>query len=89
MAIHAVFNFWEAWFWIVLGVGTLAVTVCKYRQVRLHPIILFFLLVVFGLSDFVEMRTGAWFRPWWLWGWKAFCVAGMAVMWFVYRKRKM
>ena len=35
------------------------------------------LLVAFGLSDLVETRTGAWWRPWWLLTWKAICVIGL------------
>lgn len=32
----------------------------------------------FGLSDVVEVQTGAWYRPWWLFAWKAACVAVFA-----------
>ena len=31
-------------------------------------------LVVFGLSDAVELYTKAWWRPWWLLVWKAACI---------------
>jgi hypothetical protein len=31
-------------------------------------------LLLFGLSDVVETRTGAWYKPWWLFAWKAICV---------------
>lgn len=31
-------------------------------------------LLAFGVSDLVETRTGAWYRPWWLLAWKASCV---------------
>ncbi|MCB1212027.1 MAG: hypothetical protein KDK97_22080 [Verrucomicrobiales bacterium] len=30
---------------------------------------------VFGLSDWIEARTGAWWDPWWLLVMKAACVA--------------
>lgn len=33
-----------------------------------------FALVLFGLSDAVEIWSGAWWRPWWLLVWKAACV---------------
>lgn len=32
-------------------------------------------LVMFGLSDVVEVRTGAWYQPWWLLVWKGVCLA--------------
>lgn len=31
-------------------------------------------LILFGFSDIVEASTGAWWRPWWLFVWKALCV---------------
>ena len=33
--------------------------------------------LLFGISDLVEIRTGAWWRPWWLFVWKAACVVAM------------
>jgi len=88
MTIHAVFNYWEGWFWIILGASVLAVSVFKQRRVGWFSVVLFLLLVTFGLSDFVEMRTGAWYRPWWLFVWKGICVVGFVLIVFVYRKRK-
>lgn len=47
-------------------------------------------LVVFGFSDVVEARTGAWWRPWWLFVWKAVCVIALVatlVNYFRIRKR--
>jgi hypothetical protein len=88
MTIHAVFNYWEGWFGIILGAFVLAVSVFKQRRVGWFSVVLFLLLATFGLSDFVEIQTGAWYRPWWLLAWKGFCVAGFLWMWYVYRKRK-
>lgn len=31
-------------------------------------------LLAFGGSDVVEVSTGAWWRPWWLFAWKALCL---------------
>lgn len=30
--------------------------------------------LIFGLSDVIEITTGAWWRPWWLFAMKAACV---------------
>ena len=30
--------------------------------------------ILFAVSDAVEIATGAWWRPWWLFAWKATCV---------------
>jgi hypothetical protein len=35
------------------------------------------LFAFFGLSDLVEVTTGAWWRPWWLLAWKAACLLGL------------
>lgn len=37
-------------------------------------------LVLFGLSDAVEIWSGAWWRPWWLLAWKAACVITVSVI---------
>ena len=43
----------------------------------------------FGLSDWIEVRTGAWGRPWWLLALKAICVLmivrGLRRLWPVLR----
>jgi len=37
------------------------------------------LLALFGVSDFIEVRTRAWWRPWPLLLLKAMCVSGLMV----------
>ncbi|MDX2100854.1 MAG: hypothetical protein SFW36_24000 [Leptolyngbyaceae cyanobacterium bins.59] len=41
------------------------------RKVRTIAAGNFFL---FGLSDIVEVQTGGWWKPWWLFLWKATCI---------------
>jgi hypothetical protein len=31
-------------------------------------------LILFGLSDAVELYTKTWWKPWWLLAWKAICI---------------
>lgn len=41
--------------------------------------------LAFAGSDAVEIQTGAWWRPWWLFAWKAACVVlliSLAVIYF-------
>jgi hypothetical protein len=38
----------------------------------------------FGGSDIVEVQSGAWWSPWWLFVWKASCVLSMAILFMVY-----
>ncbi|RMF85294.1 MAG: hypothetical protein D6744_01640 [Planctomycetota bacterium] len=33
--------------------------------------------LAFGISDLAEIRTGGWWKPWWLFAWKAACVVAM------------
>jgi hypothetical protein len=74
MNIHRDGNLIEAGVWFLIAV-VLAVHASR-RDPRLRPT-LFLLavgLAVFGITDLVEVQTGAWWRPWWLLIWKASCV---------------
>lgn len=75
-----IFNLVEGVFWIGLGVWVL-VTRRVVRQ-RRH-IVLAIGLVMFGISDFVEMASGAWWEPWWLLVWKGICV-GVFILFFIH-----
>jgi hypothetical protein len=68
-------NYYEAGLWIVIGLIALGFALRGVGHVRSRCLILAVTLVVFGFSDVVETRTGAWWRPWWLFVWKAACVA--------------
>lgn len=37
------------------------------------------ILMLFGLSDGVELITKAWWNPWWLAVWKGACIFGLVV----------
>ncbi len=49
-----------------------------------------FFLALFGVSDLVEVHTGAWWEPWWLGLWKGGCVAYFffAALYYMRRNRK-
>jgi len=67
-------NYVEACLWAALGILAL----CK--RVDQRGVILGVTLVVFGVSDWVEAHTGAWYRPWWLLAWKAACVLVLLIV---------
>jgi hypothetical protein len=70
-------NLIEAGVWSVLA---LTLAVYAWRSEKQFRATLFFLvstLAVFGGSDLVEARTGAWWKPWWLFVWKASCVLAL------------
>ena len=73
----------EAGMWIALGLGA-AVQALRFRgPVRRDLVVLAIDLIAFGISDIIETRTGAWWRPWWLLAWKAACV--FAFLWLLKR----
>ena len=73
-------NYAEAALWMLVAVvfGVFAIRrggLARRRCAIAAPV--FFL---FGMSDVVEVQTGAWWRPWWLFAWKAVCVLGMVLL---------
>lgn len=74
MDAAAWFNAVEAGLWIVIAV----IVRVQWRGWAL-PIV----LIAFGVSDVIEISSGAWYRPWWLLAWKVLCVA--AISWLGWR----
>jgi hypothetical protein len=83
------FNFAEGLWWISLGI---AVSVLAFKSTE-KKLLLFFgaaVLALFGISDFVEIQTGAWWRPWWLLIWKAGCIIlGLITLILYFKKRRL
>ena len=61
-------NYAEAGLWAALGVAAVI------KRNGRASWALAAALILFGVSDVVETRTGAWYKPWWLLAWKAICV---------------
>lgn len=76
-------NFAEAWLWFGLAVA-IAVRGGRLPGARSGA----GWLVLFGGSDLVEMFTGAWWEPLWLFCWKAACVVGLAASFGAWRRLK-
>jgi ABC-type iron transport system FetAB permease component len=72
-------NLIEAVVWAVLAVVVVGYTTRAARAWRPTLVVLALTMLVFGASDVVESRTGAWWRPWWLFVWKALCVVALLV----------
>jgi len=75
------YNWLEGFFWIALGLFLL--TTSRRSKKSRSQFALCFLLILFGISDFVELQTGAWWRPWWLLIWKL--LNALALIGFAYR----
>ncbi|MGE0481025.1 MAG: hypothetical protein AB7Q17_11190 [Phycisphaerae bacterium] len=71
----------EAAVWFAMSL-VLAVAAIRRRGARRAAWSAAVVLAAFGVSDLVEARTGAWWRPGWLLLWKGVCVLillGLAV----------
>lgn len=64
----------EGLLWISMGVGIWLWGRRRDARARRLAVQAMIVLVLFGVSDLVEATTGAWWRPWWLFVWKAGCV---------------
>jgi hypothetical protein len=85
-SVFYIFNLCEGLLWTGIGVGFVVVLVRKRRNTDLM-IGTALLFLAFGLSDFVEIHTGGWYKPWWLLLWKASCLAGFAAVYALFRRR--
>lgn len=82
-------NLVEAALWAVISVTIAVRAVLERGAVRRIFVILAVAFAIFGVSDIIEARTGAWWRPWWLLAWKAGCVLVFVVcFWKYYTLRK-
>ena len=77
-------NYIEAFLWFCFAIG-FAVNAGKTSGItRINRLITTLIFLFFGGSDIVEVQTGAWWSPWWLFVWKASCVLSMAILFLVY-----
>ena len=87
MNFHQIVNAGEAVLWSVIGSGFLwrAVRNGKSKS-RSRCLIAAVAFLMFGLSDVIEIRTGAWWRPWWLLLIKAVCLVTLVGLYAEYRQ---
>lgn len=67
-------NVFEVVWWIGCGVAVGAKSLRAKPPYRKRGLLSAVTLILFGLSDVVELQTGAWWKPWWLLVWKALCI---------------
>jgi hypothetical protein len=78
--VFAVGNYIEAVLWCVIALGFGVQAIRKSGAIRTRCAQAAILFLLFGLSDVVEVQTGAWWRPWWLLLWKGGCVIGLGLL---------
>jgi hypothetical protein len=83
-------NYIEAGFWTAVGLAFAGVALARPRG-RGAAGVAAITFIAFGGSDVVEVQTGQWWDPWWLFVWKAICVvvlAGLLVHYERARKKR-
>ena len=77
-------NYLEALIWFGFAIGFALNARTTSGKTRTHRLITTLIFLLFGGSDIVEVQTGAWWSPWWLFVWKASCVLSMVILFWVY-----
>jgi hypothetical protein len=67
-------NYIEAGLWMVVAVGFVVAATQRAGIIRKRCWLGAAAFFLFGVSDVVEVQTGAWYRPWWLLVWKGLCL---------------
>ena len=80
-------NLMEAGVWFLVAAVLAVKAFLDPRELRSTLLFLAIVAAVFGGSDLVEARTGAWWRPWWLLVWKTTCVVGLVFGFWRYVRR--
>lgn len=79
----AIFNAFEAVFWITVGSVVCIKNAEPSRHQRLGRVAAFW-FVLFGISDIIEVFTGAWWRPLSLLVFKGVCLTALVTCGIVY-----
>lgn len=73
------FNLLEAIFWFAFA--PLAFFALRRFSPWRERLLFAAIVLAFGISDLVEIQTGAWWRPWWLAAWKvSVAAAGLFII---------
>jgi type IV secretory pathway VirB2 component (pilin) len=77
-------NYIEAFVWFCFAIGFGVNAGKTSGRTRINRLITTLIFLLFGGSDIVEVQTGAWWSPWWLFVWKASCILSMVILFWVY-----
>lgn len=83
-AFHVVFNQAEAALWFVIAI----VLAVRLRMKMPWRWLLPCAFAVFGVSDLIEVQTGAWWEPRWLLVMKSACVLVFLLAWRARRRQR-
>ena len=74
MTAFEIVNWLEVFLWPVLGLACVIGAKVKTGRVSAAIRVLAVAFLLFGLSDYIELGTGAWWKPAWLLLMKAACI---------------
>jgi hypothetical protein len=80
MDSYVLFNIFEGIFWIGLGIQAWILSKMLGKDFYKITIFAATTFILFGISDFFEMKQGQLFGVWWLMAWKVVCLAGFVVL---------
>ena len=83
--LHSIGNALEVALWSLIALAFF-IAAFRHPQSRKSLLIASLAFLLFGLSDLVEIYTGAWWSPWWLLVWKALCLIVLLALWISYRR---
>jgi hypothetical protein len=81
-------NLIEAAIWFAISCALGVKAFHAEKELRKVYVLLGSAFLAFGISDLVESRSGAWWRPLWLFALKAGCVAALLLGFARYYRRK-
>lgn len=87
MNFNEIYNYIEIGLWSVIGVVflTRAFVKTEFRRSGITASVTF---ILFAISDIIEIHTGFWWKPWWLFSLKAGCVLSMLILFVLHLQRK-
>jgi hypothetical protein len=86
--MEAIFNCCEAALWFVIALVIAIRGRCQSPRVRRLALVAAVAFAVFGVSDLVEVRTGSYWEPKWLFVMKSACVTVLGLCLWRYQLAK-
>jgi hypothetical protein len=85
--MHTLYNALEFGLWLILATAlTWRASSARHDSRKAPFLIAAAAFAAFGVSDLVEIQTGAWYRPWWLLVWKVSCIL-VLIMCYIHHRR--
>lgn len=89
MVSAGTFNLIEGLVWLAAGAGCIGYALWRLDGLRRRLLLWAGAdLVLFALTDFYEMRTGAWWDPPWLAALKVLCIVAFLVIYVIYLRNR-